>query len=82
MAKRTGTIEHDALTREKIQVSQIVNCLQKHALGEEEMGMSRIQAAKILLSKRLPDMQSVEHQFDQTKPLVSRIEVALVNNKG
>lgn len=64
MAKRTGTVEHDDLTRDKIQVSQLINCLQKHALGETEMGMSRIQAAKILLSKKLPDLQATQHAVD------------------
>ena len=73
MAKRTGTIEHDKLTREKIQVSQLINVLQKHALGETEMGMSRIQAAKILLSKTLPDLQATQLTGAENGPLTVQI---------
>lgn len=48
---------HQDEVRAKIQASQLVNVLQKHALGEtEELSMSRMKAIEILL--RLPLLAS------------------------
>lgn len=47
--------------REKIKVSAILNRLNNHALGDEEMTASQIQAAQILLKKTVPDLQSIAH---------------------
>lgn len=54
-------LNHDQRTREKIQASQLVNRLSDHALGKCEMTATQVQAARILLGKRLPDLQAVEH---------------------
>lgn len=53
--------EHDALTRQKIQTSQLINRLMDHALGKCEMSNTQVQAARILLGKTLPDLQAHEH---------------------
>ena len=47
--------------RERIQTGMIISRLQKHMNGELEMSGTQIQAARILLSKALPDLQAVEH---------------------
>jgi hypothetical protein len=62
MAARTRKIRHDDETRLKIQVSQLLNRLQKHVLGEVEMTPTQIQAAQILLKKALPDLQAIDLQ--------------------
>lgn len=42
-------------TRQKIQVTQLINRVQKHALGEVEMTPTQLDAAKFLLNKRIPN---------------------------
>jgi len=55
--------------RERIQVGQILERLHKHLIGEVELSSTQLQAAKILLSKALPDLQSVVYQnLDSSKP--------------
>lgn len=56
-------------TRQKIRVTQIVNRLEKHILGEQDtkkkivkMSASQVTAALGLLKKVLPDLQSTEIQ--------------------
>lgn len=52
---------HQDEVRTRIQTSQLLNVLQKHALtGEGEFGSSRMKAIEILLKKSLPDLASVE----------------------
>jgi hypothetical protein len=41
--------------RQKIQVSQLINRVQSHALGEVEMTSTQLDAAKFLLNKRIPN---------------------------
>lgn len=60
MAARTRRPNHNDKSREKIQVSQLVNRLTKHALGEVEMSSTQVRAIEILLKKTLPDLQSTE----------------------
>jgi len=60
MAARTRRIVNDANTRAKIQTTQIINRLTKHVFGELDLSPSQVNAAKILLGKTLPDMQSIE----------------------
>lgn len=52
---------HDARTRAKIQTSQLLNRLEKFALGDDsvEMDTNRLRAVEILLRKTLPDLSSV-----------------------
>ncbi len=56
--------------RERIQTGMIITRLQKHMNGELEMSGTQIQAARILLSKALPDLQAIEHSGDSASQLV------------
>lgn len=47
-------------TRDKIKGSQLINALTKHVLEKKEMSATQVQAAKILLSKVVPDVKSIE----------------------
>ena len=61
---------HQEDVRKKIQVSQLLNVLQNHALGEtEELSPTRMKAIEILLRKSMPDMASVTISGDQDQPL-------------
>jgi hypothetical protein len=61
---------HQDDVRKKIQVSQLLNVLQNHALGEtEELSPTRMKAIEILLRKSMPDMASVTISGDADQPL-------------
>jgi len=61
---------HQEDVRKKIQVSQLLNVLQNHALGEtEELSHTRMKAIEILLRKSMPDMASVTISGDSDQPL-------------
>lgn len=52
---------HQDEVRSRIQVSQLINVLERQALGEgEELSAARMKAIEILLRKSLPDLSSVE----------------------
>ena len=51
---------HDDATRQKIQVSQLINRLQANALGELVLDSTQQRSIEILLRKSLPDLQSIE----------------------
>ena len=52
---------HQDDVRKKIQVSQLLNVLQDHALNETgEISPSRMKAIEILLRKSLPDLMAVQ----------------------
>jgi hypothetical protein len=42
-------------TKQKIQVTKLIQRLQNHALGQIEMTTTQIDAAKFLLNKRIPN---------------------------
>ena len=61
---------HQEDVRKKIQVSQLLNVLQNHALGvDEDLSPTRMKAIEILLRKSMPDMASVTISGDQDQPL-------------
>jgi len=61
---------HQEDVRKKIQVSQLLNVLQNHALGEtEDLSPTRMKAIEILLRKSMPDMASVTISGDSDQPL-------------
>lgn len=74
MAARTRKVKHDDLTREKIQVSQLLNRLTDHALGKCEMTPTQVRAIEILLKKKLPDLQAVEMTGPDGGPVVVEIK--------
>ena len=55
---------HQEDVRRKIQTSQLINRLQKHALGELELSPSQIKAIEVLIKKTLPDLSAVEMKMD------------------
>lgn len=55
--------------RQKIKASLIINKLENHALGEEEMSATQISAAITLLKKCVPDLSSVELTGDEKNPV-------------
>jgi hypothetical protein len=61
---------HQEDVRKKIQVSQLLNVLQNHALGiDEDLSPTRMKAIEILLRKSMPDMASVTVSGDSEQPL-------------
>ena len=83
MAQSTGFLgkQHAAKTREKIKVTQIVNRLNKIALGEVEADAQQMRAAEILLRKALPDLSAVHTTDDQSKSLEDWLDEADRNVK-
>jgi hypothetical protein len=70
MAGRPINKLHQEDVRKKIQVSQLLNVLQNHALGEtEDLSPTRMKAIEILLRKSMPDMASVTVSGDSDQPL-------------
>lgn len=65
--KRKGLSEN---TRERIQTTMLAKRLQDHVLGKCELSATQIQAARILLNKTLPDLQSVQHSGEGGGPIV------------
>lgn len=74
MAARLRKTHQDEV-RLKIQASQLINVLQKHALGEEnsEISQTRLKAIEILLRKSVPDLSAVQHSGDADSPLTVQI---------
>jgi hypothetical protein len=72
---------HTEMVLQKIQVSQLVNRLQSHALGEIEMTKTQIVAAKILLGKRLADQKAVEHSGEIGRKQPSEMSMAEINER-
>lgn len=61
MAGRPMGRRHQEDVRKKIQASQLINVLQKHALKDEgEISQSRMKAIEILLRKSVPDLSNVQ----------------------
>jgi len=53
---------HPDEVRQKIQASQLINRLTKHALSDDGpiMDASQVNAAKVLLAKAIPDLSSAQ----------------------
>ena len=78
MAARKVKIRHDAETRLKIQVTQLLNRLKKNAMGKikPELTVSQVRSIEILLRKRLPDISAVatlDPQSEQGKQILGWI---------
>lgn len=80
MPARVNKIRHDEETRAKIQAAQIINRLQNCVMGEVSLDAQQVSAAKTLLNKVLPDLQStnlegsVTHEAgDSISALMERI---------
>jgi len=65
---------HQEDVRKKIQVSQLINILQDHALtGEGELPPTRMKAIEILLKKSIPDLSAVELSGDPDAPIELKV---------
>jgi len=76
MAARTLRPRHQEEIRQKIQVSQLINVLENHALNEasSDISSSRMKAIEILLRKSLPDLSSIELTGDPENPIETVIK--------
>lgn len=59
MARRLTTRQAENVGA-AIQTAKLVRALQEHALGEREMSVSQVQAARILLAKTMPDQKAID----------------------
>lgn len=70
------TLLHQDDVRKKIQTTQLINVLQKHALtGEGEFAMTRMKAIEILLRKSIADLSAVTVSGDANNPLQTSLTV-------
>ena len=72
MAARKMKIKHQDDVRQKIQVSALINRVHDYATGklsDDEVSPNRLNAIKLLLSKALPDLSSVQHTGDSNNPV-------------
>lgn len=69
MAARTRKVMHDEFTRDRIKTTQLVNRLEKHALGEITMEPTQVRAIEVLLRKSLPDLSNVQLSGDKDNPV-------------
>ena len=62
MAARIRRVEHTEEVRKRIQTSQLINRLEKHALTDGGIGLEsgQLEAIKTLLRKSIPDLTSTE----------------------
>lgn len=61
---------HQDEVRARIQVSQLINVLERQALGEgEDLSPPRLKAIELLLRKSLPDLSSIELTGDGGGPI-------------
>lgn len=56
----------------------LVNRLENHALGKNELSATQIKAIEILLRKSLPDLQAVEHTGKDGGAIKAAITVTFV----
>ena len=68
---------HPEEVRKRIQASQLINRLNSHALCENDVKMdaTQIQAARILLSKVLPDLAATTISGDPDKPMQHKLVI-------
>lgn len=71
MAKRGPKFGHlvNEATREKIQVTKLVQLLEADAFGDIVLTEGRRASIKILLGKCLPDLSNVQVSGDKDRPL-------------
>lgn len=83
MAARLRKTHQDDV-RTKIQVSNLITRLQDYALGilsDEDISTNRLNAIKLLLSKTLPDLQSIEHTGKDGEDIIPKTDPAELARK-
>jgi hypothetical protein len=68
--------------RDKIKTANIINRMQKVALGEVEGSQVSVNAAIALLRKVLPDLQATQHSGDADQPVTLRTIITGVRRSG
>ena len=79
MAARKNKITHDEKTKELIRASQLLNRLNSHANGTVEMSTTQIQAAKIVIGKRIPDLKAIEITGPEGGPIQAKVSIEFIN---
>lgn len=65
----------------KQKIGAMMSRLEKHGQGEIEMTSSQIAAAKLYLSKTLPDLSSMQHTGDADKPIQVKGAIEIIHVK-
>ena len=74
---------HTDEVRARIQVSQLLNVLQEHALtGSTEISQTRMKAIEILLRKALPDLSSMEMTGNDGGPIDHSLTITFKGKGG
>jgi hypothetical protein len=68
--------------RHKIKIGNLINRLQKVALGEVDGSQVSVNAAIALLRKVLPDLQATQHSGDAEHPVTLRTIITGVKRHG
>lgn len=81
MANSPGFLgkHHADKTREKIQVTQLVNRLQDCAMGNVAMDAQQLRATEVLLRKALPDLQAIELTGSDGAPIDMSLAIKFVD---
>lgn len=61
MAARKNKIYHAEKTKDLIRATQLLNRLNSFVNGEIELSPAQVQAAKIIIGKKIPDLKAIEH---------------------
>jgi hypothetical protein len=75
--------EHASAVREKIQTTQLVERLQKFAMGDKKVNVTsaQLKAMEMLLDKTLPNLASLKHEVD-AKQVVFLIDTQFDGNSN
>lgn len=52
---------HTEMVRQKIQAGVLIDRLQKHAQGKNDMTATQIKAAEVLLERSVPKLAQIQH---------------------
>lgn len=74
MAARQRKVTLSDNWKDGIRASNVMRRLYDHCNGDAEMSMSQINAAKIILSKIVPDLARTELSGDPERPLKTVIQ--------
>lgn len=80
MAARKNKITLSDTWRERIQAGVIMERVQKHFNGEIELTKTQMDAAKLLLSKIVPDLARTEIAQDKDSPFTIQINYPNADN--
>lgn len=82
MAARKGKITLSDTWKERISAGMIMERLQRHVDGTLELSATQINAAKILLSKVVPDLTRTTLAGDSDNPvIISEIRRTIIDPK-